>query len=109
MPAPGKLHGDLEIGAGALPGAHLADAERRVAQLDADLQARAAAESSVVVVDDDLAGFDRGAAAREIAGRAAGRERRRHVRDSERWAYEAAGSSSRLQRPPQGPRPSLVP
>src|SRR6185369_7438558 len=45
---------DLEIRARALPAANLADAERGVTQLRADLQARAVRRVGVVVVDGEL-------------------------------------------------------
>src|SRR5262249_15623967 len=50
----GETHRHLHVGARALPAAHLADAERGVAQLGADLQA--AAPLIGVVLDADLAG-----------------------------------------------------
>src|SRR6478752_815292 len=66
----GKPHRHLHVGARALPGAHLAHAERRMPQLRADLQA---ARLILVVFDADLAG--RTAAPGRGGGRA---PRRRH-------------------------------
>ncbi len=56
-PAPGNFIVTLRSAPAPLPGAHLADTERRVPQLGADLQPGSGGGRLFVVLDDELAGL----------------------------------------------------